>query len=207
MNNKRTLQETATVTAVQSFTVKALFLCALAVLTVACGSGGGGSGTAAGVNNNQGLVEVNYLTVTSDDYGLLTPNFYYSINNNAMWSIQSSLATDIGDPNFRSIIRIDIPKNHGVMPAINKPFSIEDNGQFEKFPGTFSVFNGQASVLKKVEQGVIVFTANSNPSGAVAGMFNITLTDYDASLNSPPQYHIIGMFRFRMGTYGPADPL
>jgi hypothetical protein len=204
MHKKRTLQVSVTVTAVQSFTVTALLLCALAFLPVACGSGGGGNGTAAAVNSNQGQADANYLAVTGDDYGLMSPNFYYSVNNNALWSIQSSIANDIWDPNFRSIIRIDIPKsNNGAIPAINKSFSIEDNGQYEKFPGTFSVFNGQASVLKKVEQGTIVFTADSNPSGIVSGVFDVILTDYDASLNSPPQYHISGAFHFTMGTYGP----
>jgi hypothetical protein len=203
MNNTRTLQKAAAIAAVRSFTVKALLLCALALLPLACGNGGGGGGTTAGANNNQGKADINYLTVTSDNYGLLTPNFYYSVNNNVLWSIQSSVASSIWDPNFRSVIRIDIEKTGGIMPVINKPFSIEDNGQYEKFPGTFSVFNGQESVLKKVEQGTIVFTADSNPSGIVSGVFDVILTDYDASLISPPLYHISGTFHFTMGTYGP----
>lgn len=202
MNSKRTLLKTTMATVVRSFAFKTMLLCVLALLSGACGNGGGGNGTTAGVNGNQGQ-NTNYLTITGDEYGLLSPNYYYSVNNNALWSVQSSIATDIWDPNFRSIIRIDIEKSNNVMPAINKSFSIEDNGQYEKFPGTFSVFNGQISVLKKVEQGTIVFTADSNPSGIVSGVFDVILTDYDASINSPPHYHITGTFHFTMGTYGP----
>ena len=188
----------------RSAVVHVVLLCCLMFLPMACGSGGGGGGTAAGVNNSQ-VQEANALIVTTDEYGLLSPNFYYSVNNNALWSIQSNRATDIWDPNFLTIIRIDITKTDGVMPAINKSFSIENGGKFEKFPGTFTVFNGQASVLKKVEQGTIVFSADSNPSGIVYGMFSVILTDYDSVVLPTPQYHLSGTFYFTMGTYGPAN--
>ena len=184
---------------------KTALVLALLLSLMACGNGGGGAGSTSGVVGTQIPADANYLTVTSNGgYGMLTPNFYYSVNNNVLWSIQSSIATDIWDPNFRSVIRIDIIKTgNGDMPAINKSFSIEDNGTYEKFPGTFTVFNGQASVAKQVEQGTIVFAANSDPSGIVSGSFTVTLTDYDTSMVAPPLYTISGTFYFRMGTYGP----
>ena len=96
--------------------------------------------------------------------GLFKPNYYYSTNNNAYWSIQADVAENVWDPTFKTVIRIDIPKSdNGVMPSIGgKTFSIEDNPQYEKFPGTFLVFNGEKSTLKKVSQGTITFSPGFN---------------------------------------------
>ena len=69
------------------------------------------------------------------------------------------------------------------------------------------IFNGQKSVLKKVEQGIVSFTPGSTASGDVAGVFDVVLVDYDSATVPPPQHHLKGMFNFRMGTYGPASPL
>ena len=79
---------------------------------------------------------------------------------------------------YETVIRIDILKSgNGVMPIIGgKTFSIEDNPQYEKFPGTFLVFNGEKSTLKKVSQGTITFSPDSAASQAT-GDFDVTLVD------------------------------
>lgn len=182
----------------------------VAVLT-ACGGGGGSSmetdpSTAEiEVSDIQKQVYANYFIVMYDEYGLLTPNFYYSTDNTVFWSIQAAVANDLYDPDFKCIIRIDILKDNGVMPAINKTFSIEDNPQYEKFPGKFYVFNGQVSTDKKVEQGIISFTPDSTASGEVKGSFDVILTDYDSTTIPAPQYNLNGNFSFKMGTYGSAS--
>jgi hypothetical protein len=179
---------------------------ALLLTLTACGGGGGGSssGTAAGVTETH----VNIFTVTDDGYGLVQPNFYYSTDNAAFWSIQANVANDIYDQNSQTVIRIDITKSDkGVTPSLNKTFSIEDNPLYEKFPGVFSVFNGHKSVYKKVEQGTISFTPDSGSSTVVNGVFDVSITDYDSKITPTPQYRIKGVFSFKMGTYGAATPL
>ena len=201
-----------------------LMTAALVALLAACGSGGGGSqassssatssastGTSAAVtasNVDQNLAHTNYLTVTYDEYGLIQPNYYYSTNNNAYWSIQSNVAENVWDTNFKTVIRIDIPKSDsGIMPSIGgKTFAIEDNPQYEKFPGTFFVFNGERSTLKKVSQGTISFSPDSAATEA-AGDFDVMLIDNDSTLVPPPQYHLKGIFNFKMGTGNQASPL
>lgn len=157
------------------------------------------------VSDIQKQVYANHFIVTYDEYGLLTPNFYYSTDNAVFWSIQAAVANDLYDPDFKCTMRIDILKDNGVMPAINKTFSIEDNPQYEKFPGKFYVFNGQVSTDKKVEQGIISFTPDSTTSGEVKGSFDVILTDYDSTTVPAPQYNLNGNFSFKMGTYGSAS--
>ena len=162
----------------------------------------------AASNGSLGLSHADYFTITSDDYGLMTPNFYYSTDNASFWSIQADVANGIWDPNFQCIIRIDIPKAaDGAMPALNRTYSIENNPQYEQFSGEFLVFNGHKSVYKKVEQGLISFTPDTTAAGTVAGVFDVTLTDYDSSIVPPPQYHLKGTFSLQIGVFGPATPL
>ncbi len=150
----------------------------------------------------------NYFEIISNDYTVLKPNFYYSTNNEEFWSIQAAVAQDVWDAEYKCVVRIDVKKSaSGEMPAINKTFSIENNPLYEQFPGEFLVFNGERSVNKKVEQGILTFTPDSTASGVVRASFEVTVTDFDSTIIPPPQYHLTGSFRFKMGTYGPASPL
>ena len=187
----------------------------LVALLAACGSGGGqassstaaasaatGTSTASTASNvDQDPAHTNYLTVTYDEYGLIQPNYYYSTNNDSYWSIQADVAVNAWDPAFKTVIRIDILKSdNGDMPSVGgKTFSIEDNPQYEKFPGTFLVFNGEKSTLKKVSQGTITFSPDSAASQAT-GDFDVTLVDNDSSIDPAPQYHLKGVFNFKLGT-------
>ncbi|MEK7851154.1 MAG: hypothetical protein AAB275_04660 [Deltaproteobacteria bacterium] len=188
-----------------------LLAAALAALLTACGSVGDSTGTQIDVVNTIDSAEyteqinTNSFEVTSDDYTLLPPNFYYSTNNAAFWSIQAAIAKDLYDPDFRYVIRIDVLKEYGVMPSINKTFSIEDNAAYEKFPGKIFVFNGQESTNKKVEAGTISFTPDSTATGNVAGSFEVVLSDYDSTTTPAPQYHLKGNFSFKMDSYGPVN--
>lgn len=191
-----------------------LIAAVLAGLLTACGGGGGGGaedqGSAAenvATTQYQEQVHINYFSATSDDYDILTPNFYYSTNNEAFWSIQAAMAENIYDPNFRCVMRIDISKENGVLPDINKTFSIEENPLYEKFPGIVLVPNGRESTDNKVEQGLISFEPGSMTSGKVKGSFDVMLTDYDSATVPAPKYRLQGNFTFEMGTYGPAVAL
>jgi hypothetical protein len=183
-------------------------LMVIALLFVAACGGGGSSASNTGVKTVTSTAS-NYLTVTHDEYGLLTPNFFYSTDNVVFWSIQADVAKDVFDDFFKCIIRIDIPKTaNGGMPAIiGKTFSIEDGSQYEKFPGEFFVFDGHESVYKKVEQGTISFMPASAASCSVTGTFDVIMTDYDSMLIPQPKYRLAGAFSFIMDTYGPANPL
>ncbi len=198
-----------------------LLTAVLVALLAACGSGGGqasstaaaasaSTGTSTAVtssNANQNLAQTNYLTVTYDEYGLLKPNFYYSTSNDDFWSIQANVAGNDLDPNFKTVIRIDIPKTgNGVMPGIGgKTFTFGDDVHDEKFPGVFLVFNGEKSTLKKVSQGTITFSPDSTAM-EVSGDFDVTLTDNDSTIVPPPQYRLKGIFNFTMGTGLPTGP-
>jgi hypothetical protein len=183
---------------------KAIVIAMLMTLTACGGGGGSNSQSVSGASASH----ANVLKVTDDEYGLLNPNFYYSTDNAAFWSIQANVANNVNDQDFRTVIRIDIIKSDkGVMPALNKTFSIEDNPGYEKFPGVFSVFNGQKSVYNKVESGSISFTPDSDSSKIVHGAFDVSITDYDSKITPPPQYRVKGVFSFDMGTYGAAAPL
>ncbi len=188
-------------------------------LMTACGSGGDqtGSGTTVLSNSNaspavivpsnadQTKTVTDSFTVTYDEYGLTKPNFFYSTNNDSFWSIQADVAENVWDPNFKTVMRIDIAKTSGTMPDIGgKVFAIEDNTLYEKFPGAFIVLNGEKSTLKKVKSGTITFTQDSTLSGDVNGTFDVMLTDYDSTISPTPHYHLMGTFSFKIGTYGAA---
>jgi hypothetical protein len=180
----------------------------------ACGSGGGQTGPATAVlsNSNTSTAVVapanigaqnttDSFTVTYDEYGLIRPNFFYSTNTDDFCSIQADVGENVWDPNFKTVMRIDIPKTNGAVPGISgKTFSIEDTTLYERFPGTFIVFNGERSTLKKVESGTITFTQESTLSGDVIGTFDVMLTDYDSAISPTPHYRLMGTFSFKMGT-------
>jgi|GEM_PF-2424406 len=193
-----------------------LVTAALVALLAACG--GGGSDTAStdtagsstttqtGANVTVSAIEYdNQLTLTEDDYGLQKWNFYYSTNNATFWSIQANIAANVDDPNCVSVIRIDIPVSDTTpLPTIGgQTYSIEENPLYVTFPGTFMVFNGEKSTLKKVESGTISFTSDSTVDDIVKGSFDVIMTDYDSTTVPAPQYRLVGTFNFEMGTYGP----
>ncbi|HUN54894.1 MAG TPA: hypothetical protein VMU29_07045 [Smithella sp.] len=201
-----------------------LVTAALVALLAACGGGGGAdpapadtsnatttTQTAANVDDTQITVSAiaydNQITLTEDDYGLKAPTFYYSTNNASFWSIQANIAANVDDVNSVSVIRIDIPVSESTpLPDITgQNYSIEANGAYQEFPGTFMVFNGQISTNLKVISGTISFTSNSTIDGIVEGTFNVIMVD-DGSTEVPlPQYRLVGTFNFEMGTYGPPN--
>ncbi|HTG01812.1 MAG TPA: hypothetical protein VK654_14620 [Nitrospirota bacterium] len=194
----------------------AVLVAMLSIGTMACGGGGGGGApqgvASAATTTSQSASDTqhyaNSWVVTLDEYGLQKPTFYYSTCNDAFWSIQANIAESVWDPNFKTIMRIDILRSetNGVPNIGGKSYSIEAQGLYEKFPGEFLVFNGQRSVLKKVESGTLSFSPASSLDGDIIGEFDVVLTDYDSPTTPAPQYHLQGTFDFRMGTYGPAGP-
>ena len=193
---------------------KMLVAAAMAAMLAACGGGGGdGQSSATSADSDklmsqnyqeQVQIDSNYFVTTSDDFGLRTPTFYYSTDNDKFWSIQADIAQDVFDQDYLCVMRIHISKENGVMPEINKTFSIEDTPQFEQFPGVFLISNGQESTLNKVEQGTISFEPDSTSSGVVKGTYDVILTDYDSQVTPAPEYRITGAFSFKMGTYSKA---
>lgn len=180
---------------------------AILFLTAACGQSTDTDKTAS-LNAPAAASSSNYLKITRDEYGLLTPNFYYSSDNAYFWSIQASVADSVNDPNYRCIIRIDIPKTENrVIQLAGKTYSLGDDTRNEKFPGEFYVFNGHASAHKKIEQGTISFSTASDLSLAVTGTFDVVVADHDSQLAQKPRYRIAGEFAVAVGSSGPANPL
>jgi hypothetical protein len=191
-----------------------LLAAALAALLTACGSDRLADNpsvpnpTPATTTEQVPSYSSNYFEISGADYDILKPNYYYTTNNDKFWSIQAAVAKDVWDEEYRCVVRIDIQKSiAGEMPVINKTFSIGEDPNYERFPGAFIVFNGEKSVSKKVEQGLLSFTEDSTASGTVRGSFEVILTDYDSASVPPPQHRLTGSFNFNMGTYGPASPL
>jgi hypothetical protein len=201
-----------------------LVTAALVALLSACGGGGGSdaastdtaststttqtTATQTGANVTVSAIEYdNQLTLTEDDYGLKKANFYYSTNNATFWSIQANIAANVDDINCVSVIRIDIPVSDSTpLPDITgQTYSIEENPLYVTFPGTFMVFNGEKSTLKKVESGTISFTSDSTVDDIVKGSFDVIMTDYDSTTVPAPQYRLVGTFDFKMGTFGPPN--
>jgi len=179
------------------------------------GCGGGGEApqlsypstvtTASSYQTVSNLIKTNYLQISESDYNFsAAPNFFYSTDNQNFWSIQANIADSLTDINSRNLFRIDISKVGIQLPLLNKPYSIEAGGPYEKFPGTFSILDGQQSSAKKVEKGTITFAPDSIMSDHVSGSFDIVFTDYDSSLSPPPKYVLKGVFSFKMGDYGSA---
>lgn len=183
-----------------------------------CGGGGGGGGsdgttaqtplvsssnTSSGTAVNQPF-KTNYLTVTATDYALAQPTFYYSTVNESFWSIQANVAKAVIDIDSESVIRIDIEKTANGFPRLNKTFSIGTDSQYEKFPGSFLVFNLKKSTGNKVESGIISFSPDSVTEQHVSGSYDVIMTDYDSGTLPAPRYRIKGIFSFTMGEYGPA---
>lgn len=188
----------------------------VAVVTLAgvsmqgCGSGGGSQTqslpsspavTISSTSPQPTSVETrtNYLKITSTDYNFQkAPNFYYSTDNPVFWSIQANIASSPTDINARTVIRIDIPKV-GQLPQLNRTFSMDGNVAYEKFPGTFYLLDGQQSTRKRVESGLISFTADSVMDGRVSGSFDVVFADYDSAVSPVPRYQLKGEFSFKMG--------
>jgi hypothetical protein len=176
-----------------------------------CGGGGGGGGAEAPATTHystEQAAKTDFLTVTSDDYNLAVPTFYYSTVNESFWSIQANIAKYVQDIDTRCVIRIDVNPVNGVWPDLNKTFSIEDNPLYEKFPGTITVVNGSSdnSTINEVNQGIISFTPDSVRSEHVSGFFEVTMTDGSDALPFP-QHHLKGDFNFKMGEYRQAETL
>lgn len=182
-----------------------------------CGGGGGGgsdetasqTSEVSSYNAPSGETvkqpfKTNYLTVTSTDYAFAQPTFYYSTVNESFWSIQANVAKAVIDIDSESVIRIDIEKTAAGFPSLNKTFSIGTDAQYEKFPGSFLVFNLKKSTGNKVESGIISFTADSVTESHVSGSYDVLMTDYDSGALPAPQYRLKGVFSFTMGEYGPA---
>lgn len=143
----------------------------------------------------------NYFTMTQDGYGLLKPNFLYTSDNPSFWTIEANVAKNATDVDSACIYRIEISKQDGTLPCLNKTFSIESGTSCERFPGEFLVFNGQKSTAKKVESGLISFSPDST-SVRVKGTFDVIMTDYDAGTLPAPRYRLKGLFDLKMGTSG-----
>lgn len=184
-----------------------------------CGSGGSDSSPTLTVSSSQtsqmpasatiqtvpNVVRTNYFQISATDYNFSTsPNFFYSTDNQAFWSIQANVASSVTDINSRSVFRIDVPKI-GQLPQFNQSFSIEAGGEYQRFPGTFYVLDCQQSTRKKVESGVIVFTPDSVMSGHVSGSFDVNFLDYDSNVTPVPRYSLKGVFSFKMGESAPAS--
>jgi hypothetical protein len=182
-----------------------------------CGGGGGSaaispptySTTAASVSSGSQIpadvIKTNYLQIAESDYRFAAvPNFYYSTDNQNFWSIQANIAQSVTDINSRTVIRIDIPKTGMDLPLLNRTFSFAAESPLDKFPGAFSVLDGQQSTRKKVEGGTISFTPDSVMSDHVSGSFDVVFTDYDSTATPPPRYFLKGVFSFKMGGYGSA---
>ncbi len=200
-----------------------LVTAALVALLAACGSGAGGarassvpsatgstaSSAIATAYNGQEQAADDYLLLTTDEYGLLQPTFFYATDNDTFWCIESAVAKDAVDPDYKTIIRIDIPKTNGAsLPDVSgKTFSIEADGPFDQFPGFFLVFNGQKSTFKKAVAGTISFSPGSSAAEKVEGDFDIVIADYDSTAVPAPRYRLQGRFSFTMNTSGPVGAL
>lgn len=174
-----------------------------------CGGGGAGAPEASPPATSSAVQQAGstaQFSVSSDDYPLAAPTFYYSTINDSFWSIQANIARFVQDIDTRCVIRIDVPRVNGNWPSLNSVFSIEELPGVQRFPGTVLVFNGSASTMSRVESGTISFSPDSVATGRVKGSFNVTMTDYGAVSQPLPQHHIKGSFDFRMGDYRPADP-
>ncbi len=157
------------------------------------------------VDDLRNNIKTNYLQITDSDYTFATsPNFYYSTDNHNFWSIQANIAQSLTDINSRTFIRIDIQKVGAKQPRLNRTFSFETGGKYERFPGNFYLLDGQQSTRKKVESGTISFTRSSVMSRNVSGSFDVIVTDYDSGTTPVPRYSLKGVFSFKMGGYGPA---
>jgi hypothetical protein len=198
-------------------TVIALLVAVLSLATLtACGAGSGQTGAATGKSSattgtppNSGMADqstIDSFTVSYDEYGLIKPTFFYSLYTDSFWSIQADVAENVWDPNFKTVVRIDIQKPVGsdMLSVGGKTFAIEDNAPYEKFPGSFLVFNGQQSTLRRVEAGAISFSPDSILSGYVNGSYDVMLTDYDSAISPTPHYRLMGTFSFKAGTYNAA---
>jgi hypothetical protein len=175
-----------------------------------CGAGGGtdsgatqkSSSASTTSNTSQQALKSNYLTVSSDDYSLAIPTFYYSTANDSFLSIQANIAKNVTDIDTRCVIRIDVSRVDGAWPQLNKSFAIEDGAQLDKFPGMILVFNGQASSMNKVKQGTITFSADSTVSDRITGSYDVIMTDYASKTQPVSSHHLKGSFSFKVGEYG-----
>jgi hypothetical protein len=181
---------------------------ALVLLTlVFSGCGGGGSAPSA-VN---GVVApsttppaANSFTITSDSYGMVSPNYLAASTSTLGVVLRSALATSMTDPDFKTVSRIDIPA--GFTPS--GTYALGGNPQgLPAFPGTVYFFNGHPYTLLSTVGGTITFSAfGANSGDRITGSFNATVSDGADSSTPRPTYSIAESFDFAAQSAGAVLP-
>lgn len=183
-----------------------MILCALATHLALNGCGGGGSGESGNAvvteSSDNAVASAsankagNSYLLTEDTYGLQNATFMSATNSNGLFVLRAAIASNMTDPNFTTVFRIDILKINGPGTyAIGVP-----NAKVE-----ILFFNGHRSTLLNTISGAIKFTSYGAKTGnVVAGSFAVVVQDQSSI--SRPTYPVKGNFRFVVNSSGVLMP-
>lgn len=192
-----------------------MILCAIVTHLALNGCGGGGSeesGNAVVTESSDSAVVMessdnamasasskkagNSYLLTEDTYGLQNATFMSATNSNGLFVLRAAIASNMTDPNFTTVFRIDILK-------IRRCGSYAVGVPNAKVGILF--FNGHRSTLLNTISGTIKFTSYGAKSGnVVAGSFAVVVQDQNSI--SRPTYPVTGNFRFVVNSSGVLMP-
>lgn len=176
----------------------------VSLLLAGCG-GGGGEGSAAALSSSSPGGAPGSYVVTEDGYGLQNATFLVASRTGSTLVMRAAIASGMTDPNFRTVIRIDISQPSSIVPG---SYSVGDGaGQLPAFPGEINVFNGHPSSALTTSAGTITFTSYGASSGdVIAGSFEVAIEDRNFPAVTPPSYPIKVAFRHVLNTSGAIVP-
>lgn len=165
-----------------------------ALFIAGCGGGGGTPGAVNGVVPNLTPFAGNAYSVTSDTYGMASPNYLAASSSTLGVVLRSALATSLTDPDFKTVTRIDIPA--GMAAHGSYALGSAAPGT-PSFPGAVYFFNGHQSTLLRTVGGTISFSSfGANPGDRVTGSFSALVEDGADSATPKATYTIAASFDF-----------
>jgi hypothetical protein len=183
-----TIQLTRRVMAAVAVSFACAFLCG-------CGTGTGSSGKASVSTQQSGSAQPAAFEVLVDDYGVSLPNLLYLSDNSAFWCLEAAQGRGALDPDFKSILRIDLPKSaYSILTGGDANFSLGSSTGNPRFPGSFLIFNRHSSTLKCIESGTISFSFGTGRE-SITITFDVEFSDPSSRLTPAPRYHLKGRMR------------
>ncbi|HJV35337.1 hypothetical protein [Geomonas sp.] len=194
--------------AVTARTLVGALAISLPLLLTACGGGGGTqpSGittTPSGSPSTHSPAVSSSFAFTADGYGMLHPTFLCASQSSLGLVLRAAIASTLTDPNFQTVIRIDITDACQLVPGGSYSLGGATAGG-TPFPGQIYFFNGHPSTLLQSTAGTITFSSiGKNTGDPIAGSFTAVVQDNGSSATPKPTYTIAATFSFSAEGAGP----
>lgn len=180
----------------------------LALLLCGCGGNGGGGASAekdATSAGRAGLTPAPSFALTTDQYGVENPTYLSATRSTLGIVLRMAVASSMTDPDYRTVLRIDIEDPDAVAAGALYPLGKEGGGAPP--PAKLHLFNGHQSTLLQTTGGGIAFSSFGSSAGdLIAGSFSAVILDGNDTSTPKGSYTLAGNFTFTVGEDGPILP-